>query len=261
MVRDSTAVGLGVPYIILIALTWVNAGILNLYFMIGLPWIYTHPGCLWIIVGCLFLIPVFILTLVFMSNSDEDTEKVAFGLALPGWFLILIGTMIGLYYTTSNYVTPALFFVYILPQIVLGFGLYARRNYLSSDSAPQRPPQPRYTARPVAPTPRRSNPGPTPRGRINIPEEVRLAGTYGQSIKNCVRCGSTLDARTVVCYFCGARQPPAQRQPPASRPAPTPAPHEALPPRTPEEFNFCPNCGARIRQGHLFCTQCGSSLE
>jgi hypothetical protein len=263
MSNDKTAVGLGVPFLIFIFLTWLNAGVLNWYFSLSIPWIFTHIGGVWIVVGCLFLIPVFILTIVFMVSSEDTSEKVGFGLALPAWFLILIGTIIGLYYETSDFVSPALFFIFVLPQVVLGFGLYARRNYRTQMLA-QQPPQPRYNYRPSQPI-RQPIPPPN-RGRSVISDEVRLASTYGQTIKNCVRCNSTLDIRTQVCYFCGSRQPQinvraleSQTLPP---PEPLTSPQAPAPrPRTVEEFNFCPNCGGRVIKGHLFCTTCGASLD
>jgi len=261
MANDNTAIGLGIPYIILIVLTWINAGVLELYFGTSIPWIFTHIGGIWITVGCLFLIPVFILTIIFISTAEDSSEKVAFGLALPGWFLIIIGTIIGLYYETTNFITPALFFIFVLPQIVLGFGLFARRNYLTQ-LVSQRPPQPRYAGRPSQPT--RPMTLPPNRGRSVISEEVRLASTYGQAIKNCVRCNSTLDSRTQVCYFCGTRQPPVNSRVIESRPTPPPE-RPPVPPQTPrrpvEEFNFCPACGGRVVRGHLFCTGCGASLD
>ena len=118
------------------------------------------------------------------------------------------------------------------------------------------------------PAPRRVNVPPRPtrnqRGTIQIPDEVRLASTMGQTVKKCVRCGNTLDVKTAVCYFCGARQPRVQRSPTAQQPAPAvrpPAPVMLPQGHSRDTLSYCPNCGTKITRGALFCTQCGSSID
>ncbi|MHA1131114.1 MAG: zinc-ribbon domain-containing protein [Candidatus Helarchaeota archaeon] len=266
MEQDDVKLGLGIPYLILIFLTWMNAlsssGGLYYYY-----WIYSNWGGLLVLFGCLLLIPVFILTIIFISSADSSlSESVAFGLAVPAWLLILIGAIVGLYYTISSYLIPILFFVFICPQIILGCGLFARRGYgLSPISRPtptlrrglpyQRPaPPPRHIPPRAVTTYNRGE-------RLRIPEEVRLASTMGQTLKSCIRCNNTLDSRTQICYFCGARQPTMQRLMPTTSPALPTTPSAPSPRYKREEILFCPNCGARTLRGALFCTQCGSSLE
>lgn len=256
MVNDKTAVGLGVPFLILIGITWLTS-----FSLVGLRLIYTTLGGLFILFGLLLLIPVFILTIIFLSTQNSSCESVAFGFGFIGWFLVIIGAVMSLYETVSDYLLPALFILFICPQIILGFGLFARRTYNQIIVHP--PTQQPYGMQPNRPHVQPRN---APRGRMVIPEEVRVAGTYGQSIKRCVKCGNTLDIKTMVCYFCGARQPNEPANAPPQRPLPPePArPTHPTPPRgTPAaaDYAFCPSCGAKVFRGHLFCTQCGSSLE
>ncbi len=262
MDQDDTAIGLGVPFLILIFLTWINtSGHIDSYPFF--PWIYVSWGGLLIVIGCLLLIPVFILTIIFITSNGNTSESVAFGFAIPAWLLIISGTTIGIYYTSSSFLTPVLFFVFICPQIVLGSGLFARRNYSVSPMRQSTPSQFHnpYSQRQAIPNRPLSQP-PNRSGTNMIPNEVRLASTYGQSIKRCVQCGNTLDVKTKVCFFCGATQAEERVMPPTySMPPPQIPPVPTPPQRGREEFNFCPNCGARIRRGNMFCTQCGSSLE
>ncbi len=265
MDEDSTKLGLGIPYLILIFLTWLNAAGHSggSYYY----WVYSNWGGLLAIIGCLFLIPVFILTIIFISTPDNaSSESAAFGLAVPAWLLILIGSMIGLYYTVSSYIVPIFFFIFVCPQIILGCGLFARRDYGNFPSRRPTPGhQPIYPSRRRAPPPRHVAPrAVTPHnrgGNMRIPEEVRLASTMGQTLKRCPKCNHTLDARTQVCFFCGARQPATQAPPRTRSPAPQMhAPTQAAAIRR-DAILFCPNCGAKTMRGALFCTRCGSSLE
>lgn len=269
MEQDNTAIGLGIPYLILIFLTWVNSFSYGDYYSYY-PWIYEHWGGLLALIGCLMLIPVFILTIIFITGHSNTSEEAAFGFAMPAWFLIIIGSIVGLYYTVSSYVIPTMFIVYVCPQIILGFGLFARRSFGQTRITQTLPPNiPPNVRRPAPGYIRRSVPNrpvPTRQGSVTIPNEVRMASTIGQDVKRCVRCSQTIDQKTQVCYFCGAQQPPriARSPPPVStptiRPSPSPRPHT---PQSPygEGFKFCPNCGTQVDRGHLFCTQCGSSLE
>jgi ribosomal protein L40E len=265
MEQDSAKLGLGIPQLILIFLTWMNAmsysGGTYSY------WIYSNWGGLLALIGSLFLIPVFILTIIFISTADSSSSaSAAFGLSVPAWLLILIGSIVGLYYSVSSYLIPILFFVFICPQIILGCGLFARRDYGSFPTTrptPRR--QPGYPSQRRTPPPRHMNPrAVTPQnrgGRMRIPEEVRLASTVGQTLKRCPQCNNTLDARTQVCFYCGARQP-ATQAPPRTRPSAPPmhAPAQPAAIRR-DDILFCPNCGAKTMRGALFCTRCGSSLE
>ncbi|MDD1776941.1 MAG: zinc ribbon domain-containing protein, partial [Candidatus Helarchaeota archaeon] len=221
------------------------------------PWVFTNPGGLIALFGLLLFIPVLILTIVFLATQSSACESTAFGLAFPSWFLVIIGAGIGLYYTVTSFLIPALLIVFMCPQIILGFGLFARRNY-GTDSMPPPRGQVPYRTYPNRPPVNRGAPR-SGRG-ITIPEEVRMAGTYGQAVKRCVQCGNTLDIKTAVCFYCGARQPveAVRYQPPVS-----PPPATRMPAQGPahNEFLFCPSCGARVYRGHLFCTSCGSSLE
>ncbi len=267
MAKDSTIIGLSIPYIILIVLTWITAGALtnNSYHSFQ-PWLVDAEGGILIFIGCLILIPVVILTIIFMATNDDACEKVAFGLGLPGLFLIIIGAIISLYYTLDNYLFPALVLVFSLPQLIFSFGLFARRNINTMNV---RIPSPRRQATyPYQRSLRRS-----PQGGISIPNEVRIASTYGQSLKRCAGCNNTIDIKTRVCYFCGTRQPDRlptptpERMPP--RPSPTtipamepPSNYQRMPtPPSNQNLNYCSNCGSRVIQGHLFCTQCGASLD
>lgn len=258
MANDSTAIGMGIPFLILMVISWIIGGSRTYcYTYPCYPWIFTNPGGVLALIGFLLFIPVFILTIVFLSTQSSSCESAAFGLAFPGWFLVIIGAGIGLYYTVSSFLLPALLIVFMCPQIILGFGLFARRNYGANIMPPPRGQVPygNYPSRPPA------NRGAPRSGRgVVIPEEVRMAGTYGQAVKRCVQCGNTLDIKTAVCFYCGARQPveAVHYQPPMSPPPATPMPAQA-PART--EFLFCPSCGARVFRGHIFCTSCGSSLE
>jgi hypothetical protein len=272
MANDKTAIGMGIPYLILIGLSWILGYSMIMRSIIYYP--YTpNPGSIFAVIGLLLFIPVLILTIVFLATANSSCESTAFGLAFPGWFLVIIGAGIGLYYTVSSYVLPALLIIFICPQIILGFGLFARRNYSANNMSSPRVQAP-YRAYPRNPPVSRGAPR-SGRG-IVIPEEVRMAGTYGQAIKRCVQCGNTLDIKTAVCFYCGARQPgesvpyqppisppPVTRMPaqaPARMPAQAPARMPAQAPAR-SEFIFCPSCGARVFRGHLFCTQCGASLE
>ncbi|MHA1264576.1 MAG: zinc-ribbon domain-containing protein [Candidatus Helarchaeota archaeon] len=268
MSEENQVVGLAVPYFILIVLTLITAG----SYTSGYPrtlWLSSIQGGIFIFYGCLFLIPVFILTIIFLATYDDSCEKVAFGLAIPGIFLILIGDIIALYYTVEFYLQPFFILSFTLPQLVIAFGLFAKRNI--SLNAPRT-----SVIRRPAPPPSRIplRPSSIPRSRVQIPEQIRLAGTHGQAIKRCIRCGNTLDIRTRICYFCGARQPNV----PPSRSRPNPPPTQVIRPPPPSQTpplyqrthppnppatsrHYCPNCGAPISPNHLFCTQCGSSLD
>ncbi len=265
MVNDDTAVGLGIPYFILIVITWFTVGSRSFSYPYT-PWLSQISGGILILFGSLFLIPVFILTIIFLATGEDSCEKVAFGLALPGFVLLIIGDITALYFTIDNFVTPSLLLAFTLPQVILAFGLFARRNYSLGNRRGASPMARRARAyRTTSRLPPRRVPSQTPRGRIVISNEVRLASTHGQSIKRCVRCRQTLDTQTKVCYFCGARQP-SQAPPRQSRPAPPPAPVSSVydrvqAPSASQPARFCPNCGAPIARGHMFCTQCGSSLE
>ena len=174
MEQDNTSIGLGIPYLILIFLTWLNAGSFRGYAPFY-PWVYDSWGGLIALFGVLFLIPVFILTIIFMSTQHSTSESVAFGLAIPGWCLILTGSILGLYYTVSSYITPILFFIFVCPQIILGFGLYARRDYNTMPTQRPSPGRPRHrTYHTRTHAPRRVNPPPRPtrnqRGTIPIPD-------------------------------------------------------------------------------------------
>lgn len=263
LANDNTAVGLAIPYFILIILTWITAGSFTSTPPYR-PWLWYTEGAIFIFIGCLLLIPVFILTIIFLATNDDSCEKVAFGLGLPGLLLIVCGTIVAFYYTIDSFLNPTLLLVFVLPQVILAFGLYARRT---SAGVSMRPSSSRQRTYPYQANPRR-----VPEGRVTIPNEVRMASTYGQTLKKCVRCGNTLDLRTRVCYFCGARQPsgPARPIPPITPPAERPSiyqrVHTPTPASTPapmpgQDLNYCPNCGARIIPGHLFCTQCGASLD
>lgn len=257
MANDKTAIGMGVPFLILIAISWF-LGFLrgDCHYYPCYPWIYTNPGGILTLIGLLLFIPAFILTIVFLATQNSSCESTAFGLAFPGWFLVIIGAGIGLYYTVSSYILPALLIVFICPQIILGFGLFARRNYGANSMPPPQGQVPRgaYPNRPPM-----SRGAPQAGRGVVVSEEVRMAGTYGQAIKRCVQCGNTLDIKTAVCFYCGARQPsePVNYQPPTS------PPEARMPGRVPArtELVFCPACGARVFRGHLFCTSCGASLE
>ena len=263
LANDNTAVGLAIPYFILIILTWITAGSFTTTYPYH-PWLYGTQGAIFIFVGCLLLIPVFILTIIFLATNDDSCEKVAFGLGFPGLLLIVSGTIVTFYYTIDSFLNPTLLLVFVLPQVILAFGLYARRT---SAGVNMRPSSSRQRIYPYQANPRR-----VPGGRVTIPNEVRMASTHGQTLKKCVRCGNTLDLRTRVCYFCGARQssgparPISPITPPAERPSIYQRVHTSTPASTPapmpgQGLNYCPNCGARIIPGHLFCTQCGASLD
>lgn len=257
MANNNTIVGLAIPYFILIVITWITAGSISPY-PPHLPWLYQLPGGGLILFGCLFLIPVFILTIIFVATEDDACEKVAFGLSMAGFFLIIVGDLIAIYNTIDNYLSPTLLLIWVLPLIILSFGLFANRNNTSL-------PNQRIVSRRIQPlsTPTR----PIQQGGVQIPEAVRLAGTYGQSIKLCVRCSNTLDARTRICFFCGMTQPAIQTDAPPLSSTPSPAPSPSIYPRVQPPAmvarpqRFCPNCGASTSPEHLFCTQCGSSLE
>jgi hypothetical protein len=258
MANDSTAIGMGIPFLILIVISWImgsGRGYCDSYPCY--PWIYTNPGGILILIGLLLFIPVFILTIVFLSTQSSGCESAAFGLAFPGWFLVIIGAGIGLYYTVSSVLLPALLIVFMCPQIILGFGLFARRNY---DAGSMPPPRGQVPYRPSPSRPPLNRGAPRSGHGIVIPEEVRMAGTYGQAVKQCVQCRNTLDIKTSVCFYCGARQPveAVNYQPHIS---PQPAVRTPAQAPAPSEFIFCPSCGARVFRGHLFCTQCGASLE
>ena len=261
MASDNTAIGLGIPSLILIIITWLTAGSRwGCSSYPCYPWVFTNPGGLLVLIGSLLFIPVFILTIIFITAQNSSCENVAFGFGLTGWFLVIIGALVGLYYTVSNYLTPALLILFICPQIILGFGLFARRNFgVNVIRSPTQGPYGMYPTRP--PVQGRN----IPRGRVVVPEEVRMAGTYGQSVKRCVQCGNTIDIKTMVCYFCGARQSGEPVNPLPQRPLPVTAAHSAhqAPPRgaATSEYAFCPGCGTKVFRGHLFCTQCGASLE
>ena len=270
MEQDNTAIGLGVPYLILIFCTWLNAAAFRNQYPYY-PWVYSSWGGLMALIGCLFLIPVFILTIIFITHPNQATcEEIAFGLAVPAWFLIITGSLIGLFYVPTYLLTPILFFVFICPQIILGFGLFARKNYYETMLHQTPRERPSFPYQGVQHPPRRGPP-PVPRrrrGTIAIPEEIRLASTIGQNLKRCVRCGQTLDVKTKICYFCGAPQPSQPIRSPTPTPpatpihsSPPPIHHSASPQRHVTQYNFCPNCGSRVLRGHLFCTQCGSSLD
>lgn len=267
MAKDDTAIGLGIPYLILVALSWLTIGSRSPTYPPSL-WLYHLPGAWLLYVGALLLIPVFILTIIFLATGEDGVEKVAFGLSLPGFLLIISGDIVALYYTIDNFLTPALVLVFVLPQIILAFGLFARRNY--NITTFQRSPSIIRRGAPIRNSPRPAS-RPTPRGSVRITDEVRMASTYRQSIKRCVNCRHTLDSRTRVCYFCGSRQPsqgsqgsqrpqrrPEPRRPPVERPTLYERVHSHAPQ---QQAKFCPNCGASISTGYLFCTQCGSSLE
>ncbi|MFX1293610.1 MAG: zinc-ribbon domain-containing protein [Promethearchaeota archaeon] len=265
MEQENITLSLGIPYLILIFLTFVNASAFrNIYPFY--PWVYESIGGLIAIIGCLILVPVFILTIIFLVTSNKTCETVAFGLAVPGWFLIIIGSIVGLYYVVTSYLTPILFLAFICPQLILGLGLFARRNYnalISLQTSPHHPYSHHYyqqtaSHRVQSPTPR------SRRGSVVIPNEVRLASTMGQSIKKCSRCRNSIDIKTLICYFCGARQPTTHLNHHNHRTLPYDLPP---PPREPprgsrrEGISYCPNCGARTVLRALFCTQCGASLD
>lgn len=263
LANDNTAVGLAIPYFILIILTWIIAGSISTTPPYH-PWLYGTHGAMFILIGCLLLIPVFILTIIFLATDDDSCEKVAFGLGLPGLFLIVTGTIFALYYMLDSYLNPTLLLVFVLPQIIIAFGLYAKRTSLSANT---RSSSSRQRFHPYQANSRR-----LPRGRVTIPNEVRMASTHGQNIKSCIQCGNSLDLRTRVCYFCGARQPSGRmqpsppRMPPVERPSVYQRVHPPMQASPPvpmpgQDLNYCPNCGARILPGHLFCTQCGASLD
>jgi hypothetical protein len=254
MVCDRTAIGMGIPYMILIAVSWI-LGFIG--FIRSIITSSPNPGSIFIVIGLLLFIPALILTIVFLATQSSSCESAAFGLAFPGWFLVIIGAGIGLYYTVSSYLIPALLIVFMCPQIILGFGLFARRTYTTNSMPPLRGQAPHGTYPSRPPISR----GVSRSGRgVVIPEEVRMAGTYGQTVKRCVQCGNTLDIKTAVCFYCGAKQPAeaVNYQPHLS---PSPATRTPAQAPAPTEFIFCPSCGARVFRGHLFCTQCGASLE
>lgn len=256
MAPDKTAIGMGIPFMILIAISWILGFAIFIRSMMSPPY-YPIPGSIFTVIGFLLFIPVIILTIVFLATQSSTVESAAFGLAFPGQFLVIIGVGIGLYYTETGYTLPAILIVLICIQIILEFGLFARRNYSNNNIPPLRS-QPFHRTYPSHPP---TNRGAPYAGRgVVIPEEVRMAGTYGQAIKRCVQCGNTLDVKTAVCFYCGARQPgePVRYQPSVSS-QPVTRPNTQAPART--DVIFCPSCGARVFRGHLFCTQCGASLE
>jgi len=259
MEKDNVAIGLGIPFLILILLTWLTGSSIEEcnYYHPCIPWIYTYKEGLFILVGLLMSIPVFVLTIIFLSTQTSSCERGAFGLSIISWFLIIIGTIIGLCVTISDYLIPSLLIAFICPQIILELGLFARRNYGQNTNPPQRSYE-------IYPNRSFVSPKNSPRGHMVIPEAVRMAGTQGQSIKRCVQCKNTLDIKTMVCYFCGAKQPDQPLNAPPQRlisPEGVHSDHSPLSRGKPlEQFAFCPHCGTKVFRGHLFCTQCGASL-
>ena len=255
MANNNTVVGLAIPYFILIVFTWFTAGSFD--YTLRVPWLWTVNGAMFIFFGCLFFVPVFVLTIIFAATKDNSVESVAFGLAIPGFFLTIGGTLIALYDTLINYITPTLLLVFLLPQIIIAFGLFAQRNINERNF--QRTVPARQYPRSFQTIPRQ-----TRRGGVRISNEIRMASTYGQAVKKCVQCGSTLDLKTQVCYFCGSRQPVVHTRPRAARSPPAARPsyyQRTQAPMAGQAFSFCPNCGAPIIPGHMFCTQCGASLD
>jgi len=118
MAKDDTAIGLGIPYLILVVLSWLTIASRSPTYSHSL-WLYRLPGALFLYIGALFLIPCFILTIIFLATGNDGVEKVAFGLNLPGFLLIIGGDIVALYYTIDNFLTPALVLAFVLPQVIL----------------------------------------------------------------------------------------------------------------------------------------------
>ncbi|NVM28608.1 MAG: hypothetical protein HWN65_07170 [Candidatus Helarchaeota archaeon] len=131
MAKDGTTLTIGLIYITLIGLVWIFlfARFEYCYPMDGcynLVYFITTPG-LTTLFGALFLVPSFILALIFITTSySTTTGKVAFGFGVFGWIFGIIGNIdILSYYTNVNYV-PTLMLIFFLGLAVFGTIVFVR---------------------------------------------------------------------------------------------------------------------------------------
>jgi hypothetical protein len=133
--KDKLTVRYGIISAVLIVVIWVFmfiGGVSRIYYSGDyhyhyLPYI-SSPGGLITIFGVLFLIPSFILDLVFFISDDGNSSgKVGFGLGVPGWIICLIGSIYGLsigYY--HRYISPLIILLCVICLVVFNSLLFAR---------------------------------------------------------------------------------------------------------------------------------------
>ena len=131
MAKDGMTLTIGLIYITLIGLVWT---FLYAPFEFCRPiWgcytrpYFSNPAGIMTLFGALFLVPSFILALIFVTTSySTTTGKVAFGFGVFGWTFGIIGS-IGAFtdYTSMNYV-PTLMLIFFLGLIVFGTLVFIR---------------------------------------------------------------------------------------------------------------------------------------
>lgn len=81
-----------------------------------------------------------------------------------------------------------------------------------------------------------------------------------REVRVCAHCGTPLPPQATFCGQCGhSVEPPA---PPATKPQPERVEEGSVPGPLPlDERSVCPNCGATLVPGAVFCGECGQSLD
>lgn len=135
MAKDGGTIAIGILYNIIVVMCWLLAFLPGYYTDYGIHPYFQSTGGLVSLFGDLFLIPSFILYMVFYCSTEGGTSSaVGFGLGFPGWLFGIIGSLINnninfwsdTYYTNSV-ITFFLLIFYIL-LLIFGSILLARRN-------------------------------------------------------------------------------------------------------------------------------------
>lgn len=147
MAKDGVTIAIGIIYCCIVVLCWIFLFRMD-YVSSPIPgvkmYFTTTPGGMFGFFGNCFLVPSFILYMVFFSSTEGSTSAtVGFWLGLVGWGIGLYG-QIGAWATNYNFnSTTVILTIFYAILIIFGSILYARNDKwlenatASSTTAPQ----------------------------------------------------------------------------------------------------------------------------
>jgi len=161
MAKDGTTIILGIIYCALAGLNWLFIFLPSCDGWHCGPYIFISFGSsTFTFFGILFLIPSFIMYMIFFCSTEGSTSaSVGFGLGIPGWVLVMIGSIFNFLFEYISFVAIMLL-SFAIALTIFGSILFTRRHDWEQplDASSVSPTGPSTTLPTYSPSPTRPGP-------------------------------------------------------------------------------------------------------